>query len=180
MSMQRKILDEAKEYDSSVLEHTSRSELWECLRAWFAVCEEGRQKQGTKTFDEERLSEAGLLVGASKHENLDRDTLDWYLERPTATRYEIMTGFLMGYWHTTKHANADAILKVLHSLNELPLVSWVYAVSLLALYEAVSSKIVVPDSLLQDVQTALLDNLRRLEEQGLHKGVAQYLEYLRP
>src|SRR5258706_11095045 len=175
MSILRTALDYAKDYDETVFKDTSRSELIECLRAWFNVWEEGQPK----ALDYEALSDAGRLVGRSGHENLDKETLDWYLERRSPIRHEIMADFLIGYWRTAKQADADVLKRMLLSLNELTHESWAYAASLLALYMAVSSGIVSPPSPLQDVQNALLNHLNHLEVTGLHNGVAQLLEYLR-
>jgi len=175
MSIQRTTLTNAKNYDATVFEGTSRPELLECLRAWFNGWEEERPN----AVDDEVLSDAGILLGKSGYENLDKETLDWYLERSSSIRHEIMADFLIGYWRTAKQAHADVIQRLLLSLNELPHESWAYAASLLALYKAVSSRIVRPSSLLQDVRNALLNHLNHLQEAGLHKGVAQFLEYLR-
>lgn len=167
-------LTNARDTDPGLIRDLPRDTVVSRLREWFGIWE---QRSGE--VDHEVLGDAGILLGESGHPNIDGDAGAWHDERPSIRREEIVSDFLAGYWRTAAKANADVVLGLVGWLNRIPVESWPFAATLLALFVAATTRdLELPDAIRAEVRRRLLTELTALRRSGLHKGVAQYLDYL--
>jgi hypothetical protein len=132
-------------------------------------------------IDGEAISDVGLLISQANHVGLDRLVVDWLRNRESSKRREIAGSFLWGYWRFTENPDCDSIGYFRTALEHLSPAHEAYSSTLLALYAITISRgrQNVPQSLREAINTELLSQLDKLEQDATYSNVTQYLQNLR-
>ena len=73
-------------------------------------------------IDFDRLMSSGILLARANKEPLDETALEWFFERPTTKRLDIVSAFLNGLWkrgYRRKPVDADRITTLIQARNRV-------------------------------------------------------------
>jgi hypothetical protein len=168
------MLENPTEQDEQALRTAPLDELVAVIRDYLDVWTQ-------RSFvDDEVIWYAGVIVGKTKRNGIDKYVREWINKEPTSERIAIGCSFLFGYWRFASELDLPMVDFLLDLVEKSPRESSTYATALYVLYAGFAEqKSNVEDSYFQSVRRVLLDQLEFLEESDLHPGARDTLSYLR-
>jgi hypothetical protein len=128
------IFDQARKRDPSVFKGKKLSEVKSALLKWLEIW----TKPGW--FDQERMWDAGMLIGNSTSGGIDEYVCEWMSLSPTIERCAVVAAFLGGYWREVDQVSRESAEILRKTMLRFPTGSEANRVAVLALTFADESK----------------------------------------
>ena len=133
MTLTTKTFTNARDHQPAELDREDRATLIAVLGDWFELWTQA------SFIDGEYIAEAGELVGASRHADIDVAVAEFLRRKPTAAMFNVAGAFLDGYWLRRAVSDSFDMDGYSVALDVLPPTDRAYAATALALYSALVS-----------------------------------------
>jgi len=133
MTLTTKTFTNARDHRPAELDREDRATVVRVLCEWFELWMQA------SFIDGEYIAEAGDLLGASRHADIDVAVSELLRKEPTAAMFNVAGAFLDGYWLRRAVSDSFDMDGYSAALDVLPPTDKAYAATALALYSALAS-----------------------------------------
>lgn len=135
MTITKETFSDARDLKPAVLDGEERGTVIGVLVEWLRLWLSGPY------IDGEYIADAGVLVGDSRHADMDLVVWEFLCGEPTSRMYDVVTAFLYGYWACRAVSDSFPLDTFATALDTFPVNDDAYAGIALALYVALRSRV---------------------------------------